>query len=91
MYLNIKGKFFKQIAVGTKKKEYRNRTSYYKVRIGKKLKRLRFIWFMNEMSKNAPQMIVEYRGLDRCTRQYVLRLGKIINSDPVFIRSIMNN
>jgi hypothetical protein len=85
LYLNIKAKWFNRIWAGIKTREYRDKTSYYDSRIGRKLHSIRYIWFMNGMNTNANQMLVEFNGLDDqdlySNYQYVLKLGNIVSVD----------
>ena len=75
LHLNLYRKYFDQIAEGTKIIEYRNKTDYWKKRI--EGKEYDVIKFRNGYAKNAPTMLVEYKGYS-VGEEYELKLGKII-------------
>ena len=75
LHLNLFRKFFDQIAEGTKTIEYRDRTDYWKKRIENR--EYDIIKFRNGYAKNAPTMLVEYKGYN-IGSEYELKLGKII-------------
>ena len=62
LHLNLFRKYFDEIAEGTKTIEYRDRTDYWKKRI--EHKEYDVIKFRNGYAKNAPTMLVEYKGWD---------------------------
>jgi len=80
LHLNLYRKYFDAIADGTKTIEYRDKTDYWKRRIeGRKYD---IIKFRNGYAKDAPTMLVEYKGYDIgfngvCEEQYIIKLGKV--------------
>ena len=75
LHLNLYRKYFDEIAEGTKTIEYRNKTDYWKKRIENR--QYDYIKFRNGYYKDAPTMLVEYKGYD-IGKEYELKLGKII-------------
>lgn len=68
---------FERIMNGSKKIEYRDRTDYWKKRI--EHKEYDYIKFRNGYAKNAPTMLVEYKGWNvNEDGDYELYLGKVI-------------
>ena len=80
LHLNLFRKYFDEIAEGTKTIEYRDRTEYWKKRI--EHREYDIIKFRNGYAKNAPTMLVEYKGYDigwnGFSEEYQIKLGKII-------------
>ena len=83
LHLNLYRKYFDAIANGTKLFEYRQTTDYWKKRIEDK--EYDMIKFRNGYAKNAPTMLVEYKGYSKVIRtgygngeEYEIKLGKII-------------
>ena len=75
LHLNLFRKYFDEIANGTKTIEYRDKTDYWKKRI--EHKEYDVIKFRNGYAKDAPTMLVEYKGYS-VDEEYELKLGKII-------------
>ena len=75
LHLNLHRKYFDQIANRTKTIEYRDRTDYWKKRI--EHREYDIIKFRNGYAKDAPTMLVEYKGYT-IGKEYELKLGKII-------------
>jgi ASC-1-like (ASCH) protein len=80
LHLNLHRKFFDAIARGEKPIEYRDRTAYWRKRLeGRKYDA---ILFRNGYATDAPEMLVEFRGLRRYGRgrdaYYAIRLGRIL-------------
>jgi hypothetical protein len=78
--LTLKRKYFAQIATKQKHTEYREQKSYWRKRLeGRKFKT---ILFRNGYTKDAPEMLVEFRGLRRYGKgrdaYYAIRLGRIL-------------
>ena len=74
LHLNLYRKYFDAIADGTKTIEYRDKTDYWKKRIeGRKYD---IIKFRNGYAKDAPTMLVEYKGYN-IGEEYELKLGKV--------------
>ena len=77
LHLNLFRKYFDQIAEGTKTVEYRDYTDYWKKRI--EHREYDVIKFRNGYAKDAPTMLVEYKGWNvNEDGDYELYLGKII-------------
>ena len=77
LHLNLYRKYFDQIAEGTKTIEYRDKTDYWKKRLENR--EYDVIKFRNGYAKNAPTMLVEYKGLNLDNPfAYEIQLGKII-------------
>ena len=80
LHLNLYRKYFDAIVDGTKTIEYRDKTDYWKKRI--EGREYDIIKFRNGYAKDAPTMLVEYRGYDVgfngvCEEQYIIKLGKV--------------
>ena len=68
---------FDEIAIGKKDKEYRERKRYWKTRLeGRDYDLIRF---RNGYAKDAPEMVVEFRGVRRSGRDYVIKLGRVLS------------
>ena len=80
LHLNLVRKFFDEIAKGSKREEYRDRTDYWKTRL--EGREYDFIRFRNEYRPDVPEMDVEFKGVEKVVRgarpQYAIRLGKIL-------------
>lgn len=80
LHLNLHREFFAQIAVGTKRVEYRSQTPYWKRRLENR--KYDLIQFRNGYATDAPEMLVEFRGLRRYGKgrnaYYAIQLGKIL-------------
>jgi ASC-1-like (ASCH) protein len=80
LHLNLHREFFAQIAAGTKRIEYRERTPYWKRRL--EGRRYDEIQFRNGYATKAPEMQVEFLGIRRIRKwgrpHYVIRLGRIL-------------
>ena len=74
LHLNLYRKYFDDIADGTKTIEYRDKTDYWKKRI--EGREYDIIKFRNGYAKNAPTMLVEYKGYN-IGKEYELKLGKV--------------
>jgi len=80
LHLNLHREFFAAIAAGTKKKEYRRYTPYWRTRLeGRKYD---VIHFRNGYATKAPEMLVEYRGYriqgKGRNKVFAIRLGRIL-------------
>jgi hypothetical protein len=76
LHLNLHREFFAAIAAGTKYIEYRKRTPYWRKRLeGRKYD---VIKFRNGYATNAPEMLVEFRGVRKRGRTYEILLGRIL-------------
>jgi hypothetical protein len=80
LQLTLKRQWFDEIVRGKKDKEYREYKPYWKTRLeGRKYKAVKF---RNGYNRNAPEMLVEFRGLTRDGKSrnadYVIKLGRIL-------------
>jgi len=80
LHLNLHREWFAAIAARTKRIEYRRRTRYWKTRLENR--HYDAIQFRNGYTTDAPEMLVEFRGVRRYGRghnaYYAIRLGKIL-------------
>jgi hypothetical protein len=80
LHLNLHREFFAQIAPGTKRTEYRDRTPYWRRRL--EGRHYDVIQFRNGYATQAPVMVVEFLGVPKCgkgrTGKYAIRLGRIL-------------
>lgn len=80
LYLNLHREFFAAIAVGRKRIEYRRQSGYWRKRL--EGRRYDAILFRNGYARNAPEMLIEFRGLRRYgngrNAYYAIRLGKVL-------------
>ena len=78
LHLNLYRKYFDAIVNGTKTIEYRDKTDYWKKRI--EGREYDIIKFRNGYAKDAPVMLVEYKGfwVSSDFEEYEIKLGKII-------------
>ena len=80
LHLNLHREFFAQIAAGTKRIEYRERTAYWKTRLENR--QYDVIQFRNGYATKAPEMLVEFWGVRKDGKgrngYYAIRLGKIL-------------
>ena len=74
LHLNLYRKYFDAIVNGTKVFEYRQKTDYWKKRI--EGREYDIIKFRNGYAKDAPTMLVEYKGYN-IGKEYELKLGKV--------------
>jgi len=83
LHLNLYRKYFDQILKGEKIIEYRDITAYWSKRL--EGKHYDVIQFRNGYAKEAPTMIVEYKGIvvDDLYGRYAIQLGKILESKNV--------
>ena len=76
LHLNLFRKYFDEIVEGTKTIEFRDKTDYWKKRLENR--EYDVIKFRNGYAKDAPTMLVEYKGYNIIDGVYELYLGKII-------------
>ena len=80
LHLNLHRKFFARIAARTKRVEYRMQTPHWKARLEGRT--YAAVLFRNGYATNAPEMLVEFRGLRRYGKgrnaYYAIRLGRIL-------------
>ena len=76
LHLNLRRKYFAEIAAGTKRIDYRERKPYWRKRLeGRKYD---VIKFRNGYATNVPEIIVQFRGLRKRGRSYEILLGRIL-------------
>ncbi len=71
LHLNLHRRFFADIAAGTKRIEYRDRTGYWKERLENR--DYDVIQFRNGYATRVPEMLVRFRGLRKRGRKYEIR------------------
>ncbi len=80
LHLNLHREFFAAIVAKTKRIEYRERTAYWKTRLENR--RYDVICFRNGYARNAPEMLVEWRGVWKHgtarSGHYAIRLGRVL-------------
>ena len=76
LHLNLRRKYFAQIAANAKGMETRELKPYWKKRL--EGRHYDVIKFRNGYAKNAPEMLVEFRGLRKRRRHYEILLGRIL-------------
>jgi hypothetical protein len=79
LHLTLKRQFFDEIVRRVKNKEYRQYKPYWKTRLEDR--KYDVVKFRNGYGRNAPEMVVEFRGLIRNgtsrNADYVIKLGRI--------------
>ena len=75
LHLNLYRKYFDEIVSGKKTIEYRDKTPYWTTRLSNK--KYDYIYFRNGYSKDAPMMLVEYKGVT-ITNQFEITLGEVL-------------
>ena len=83
LHLNLYRKYFDQILKGEKTIEYRDITPYWSKRLEGKYYDV--IQFRNGYRKDAPIMIVEYKGtiVDDLYGTYVIKLGNVLETKNI--------
>ena len=85
LHLNLYSKYFNQILKGEKTIEYREVTPYWSKRL--EGRHYDVIKFKNGYRKDAPEMLVEFKGMGTITFQttptYAIELGKILETKNV--------
>jgi hypothetical protein len=80
LHLTLRRKFFAAIAAGDKRTEYREQKPYWRKRL--EGREYDVIKFRNGYAVNAPEMLVEFRGLRRYGKgreaRYAIRLGRVL-------------
>jgi len=85
LHLNLYRKWFDQILNGEKKEEYRDITPYWTKRLFDRdgnQRKYDFIIFRNGYSKNALEMKIEFLGVEKKDKKFVIKLGKIMLGCP---------
>jgi hypothetical protein len=80
LHLTLEREWFDEIVQGVRNKEYRKYKPYWKTRL--EGREYDVVKFRNGYSRNAPEMVVEFRGLTRDGKSrnadYVIKLGRIL-------------
>jgi len=80
LHLNLHRQWFDEIAAGTKRREFRSFTQYWKTRLAGR--QYDVIEFRNGYATNAPRMRVQFRGVTvrgrGRNREFVIKLGRIL-------------
>ena len=80
LHLNLHREFFAAIANKQKRVEYRRQSRYWRKRLEER--KYDAILFRNGYAKDAPEILVEFRGLRRYgkghTAYYAISLGRIL-------------
>ena len=76
LHLTLHREYFAEIVAGTKTREYRDRSDYWKTRLeGRSYDIVRF---RNGYGAKVPEMDVEFLGVEKRRDYYAIRLGKIL-------------
>jgi hypothetical protein len=82
LHLTLEREWFDKIAKGEKRCEYREYKPYWRTRLEGRTYDI--VHFRNGYSAEAPEMWVEYRGLQRDGKtrnaRYVIRLGRVLRT-----------
>ena len=81
LHLNLYRKYFDQILKKEKTIEYRDITPYWSKRL--EGRHYDVIKFRNGYRKDAPEMIVEYKGMYIKDSEYAVELGNILETKNV--------
>ena len=81
LHLNLYRKYFDQILKKEKTIEYRNITPYWSKRLEGRYYDV--IKFRNGYRKDAPEMVVEYKGMYISDSEYAIVLGNILETKNV--------
>ena len=77
LHLTLEREWFDDIVKGIKHEEFRDLKDYWKKRLeGRKYDIVRF---RNGYATDAPEMDVEFLGVDKRSDCYAIRLGKILS------------
>jgi hypothetical protein len=81
LHMNLHREFFAAIIAGTKRMEYRDHSPHWRSRLEDR--EYDVIQFRNGYARNAPVMVVEFRGVGQEGRgnsaKYAIRLGRILS------------
>jgi hypothetical protein len=82
LHLTLEREWFDAIAQGVKHKEYRTYKPYWTKRL--EGRQYDVVLFRNGYASDAPEMLVEYRGLRRNGKarnaDYVIQLGRVLRT-----------
>ena len=81
LHLNLYRKYFDAILEGDKVVEYRDITPYWSKRL--EGRHYDVIQFRNGYAKDAPSMVVEYKGMYVSGSEYAIVLGNILETKNV--------
>ena len=81
LHLNLYRKYFDQILKKEKTIEYRDITPYWSKRL--EGRHYDVIKFRNGYRKDAPEMVVEYKGMYVSDSEYAIVLGNILETKNV--------
>tara|TARA_B100000287_G_scaffold48316_1_gene42940 strand:- start:379 stop:636 length:258 start_codon:yes stop_codon:yes gene_type:complete len=81
LHLNLYRKYFDAILEGDKVIEYRDITPYWSKRL--EGRHYDVIQFRNGYAKDAPSMVVEYKGMYVSGSEYAIVLGNILETKNV--------
>ena len=81
LHLNLYRKYFDQILKKEKTIEYRDITPYWSKRL--EGRHYDVIKFKNGYRKDAPEMVVEYKGMYISDSEYAIVLGNILETKNV--------
>jgi hypothetical protein len=76
LHLTLRREFFAAIAAGKKRTEYRKVKPYWRKRLEDR--DYDVVMFRNGYARDAPDMLVEFRGVRRDGADYAIRLGRIL-------------
>ena len=76
LHLHLEREWFDDIAEERKRYEYRAYKEYWKKRL--EGKQFDIVRFRNGYASDAPEMDVEFVGLGRRGKNYVIRLGRVL-------------
>jgi hypothetical protein len=76
LHLNLRREYFAQIAAKTKRIEYRKRKPYWRKRL--EGRHYDVIKFRNGYATNAPEMLVQFRGVRKRRREYEILSGRVL-------------
>jgi hypothetical protein len=80
LYLNLHREYFAAMAQKKKRIEHRKQSRHWRKRLEER--KYDAIIFRNGYAKDAPEIVVEFRGLRRygtgCTAYYAILLGRIL-------------
>jgi hypothetical protein len=77
LHLTLEREWFDDIVKGIKHEEYRDLKDYWRTRLEGRTYDI--VRFRNGYATDAPEMDVEFLGVDKRQDCYVIRLGKILS------------
>ena len=77
LHLTLEREWFDDIVRGVKNEEYRDLKDYWKTRLEDR--KYDIVRFRNGYATDAPEMDVEFLGVDKLSDCYAIRLGKILS------------